>query len=95
MVLDRMVLDLPLMHDEVTAPQLLHIPEPSGRASPPVWGSADWLLGAQDLADACEEGDVEKFSQVLAEYDSMTKLDPWKTSILLKVKKRIPEEDFT
>ena len=50
---------------------------------------------AQDLADACEEGDVEKFSQVLAEYDSMTKLDAWKTGILLKVKKRIPEEDFT
>ena len=53
------------------------------------------LCTAQDLADACEEGDVEKFSQVLAEYDSMTKLDSWKTSILLKVKKRIPEEDFT
>ena len=52
-------------------------------------------LAVQELADACEEGDVEKFTNVLSEYDSMTKLDPWKTSILLRVKKRIPEEDFT
>ena len=57
--------------------------------------TSDLRLCTQDLADACEEGDVEKFSQVLGEYDSMTKLDPWKTGILLKVKKRIPEEDFT
>ena len=49
----------------------------------------------QDLADACEEGDVEKFTNVVAEFDSMTRLDGWKTALLLKVKKRIPEEDFT
>lgn len=54
------------------------------------------LLGAlQDLADACEEGDTEKFTNSVAEFDSMTRLDPWKTTLLLRVKKRIPEEDFT
>lgn len=49
----------------------------------------------KDLADACEEGDVDKFTNTVAEFDNMTRLDGWKTTLLLRVKKRIPEEDFT
>ena len=49
----------------------------------------------QDLADACEEGDTEKFTNAVAEFDNMTRLDAWKSTLLLRVKKRIPEEDFT
>lgn len=43
----------------------------------------------RDLAGAMEEGDVEAFADKLAEFDSMTRLDPWKTNLLLKVKQRI------
>lgn len=46
----------------------------------------------RDLADAVEEGDVDKFTDVVADFDSLTRLDAWKTTLLLRVKKRIPEE---
>lgn len=39
-----------------------------------------------------EEGDVDKFTDVVADFDSLTRLDAWKTTLLLRVKKRIPEE---
>jgi len=46
---------------------------------------------------ATEEGDAEGFSTALQEFDRMTKLDEWKTSLLLIVKKNIQagEEDYT
>lgn len=49
-----------------------------------------------DLAEAVEEGDQEKFADKLFQYDQMSKLDKWKTSLLLKVKDNIQsqEEDF-
>ena len=39
----------------------------------------------QELAGAMEAGDSQKFADSLAEFDSMTRLDVWKTSLLLKV----------
>ena len=33
-----------------------------------------------------EEGNSELFADKLAEYDSMTRLDAWKTTLLLKVR---------
>lgn len=45
----------------------------------------------QDVCDAVEEGDTDKFQDVVAQYDSLTRLDAWKTTLLLRVKKRIPE----
>lgn len=47
----------------------------------------------KDLAADLEEGEVQKFVDHIAEFDSMTRLDPWKSSILLKVKKRLEEGD--
>ncbi|KAI5370102.1 Putative NSF attachment protein [Septoria linicola] len=49
-----------------------------------------------DLAEAVEEGDQEKFADKLFQYDQMSKLDKWKTTLLLKVKDNIQsqEEDF-
>ena len=46
---------------------------------------------------ATEEGDPEGFSTALQEFDRMTKLDEWKTSLLLRIKKNIEagEEDYT
>lgn len=32
---------------------------------------------------------MEKFTQTVAEYDSMTRLDAWYTTILLRIKKQL------
>lgn len=40
----------------------------------------------EDIVSAFEEDDVEKFQDVVFKHDQIFKLDPWKTSILLKVK---------
>ncbi|OBZ79863.1 Vesicular-fusion protein SEC17 [Grifola frondosa] len=43
------------------------------------------------LVDAVEAGDVETFTAAVFEFDQVTKLDNWKTNILLKIKKSIDE----
>lgn len=53
-----------------------------------------------ELVQAYEQGNAEKFTAAVQEYDSMTKLDSWKTTLLLKAKKRVAAselegEDFT
>jgi alpha-soluble NSF attachment protein len=50
-----------------------------------------------DLAETVEAGDQEVFSDKLFQYDQMSKLDKWKTSICLKIKNAIEEkgEDFS
>ncbi|PFH54432.1 hypothetical protein AMATHDRAFT_134377 [Amanita thiersii Skay4041] len=45
------------------------------------------------LIEALEGQDVEKLTEVVYEYDQVTKLDNWKTNILLKIKRMISEED--
>ncbi|KAL4424294.1 hypothetical protein ABPG75_001595 [Micractinium tetrahymenae] len=54
------------------------------------------------LADALDEGDVEAFTNAVAEFDSLTRLDAWKTTLLVRVKRKITsreeeveEEDLT
>lgn len=55
----------------------------------------------QALTEAFEGADVDSFTDAIAEFDQMTKLDPWKVTLLLRAKKRIEsrdevdEEDFT
>jgi alpha-soluble NSF attachment protein len=50
-----------------------------------------------DLTDAVEQGDQEAFADKLFQYDQLSKLDKWKTTILLRVKNAIEEkgEDFS
>ena len=50
-----------------------------------------------DLSEAAEEGDQEKFADKLFQFDQLTKLDKWKTTLLLRVKEGIEEkgEDFS
>lgn len=49
-----------------------------------------------DLIDALETQDAQTFTNVVSEWDRLTKLDSWKTTLLLKVKKGINTEvDFT
>ncbi|URE43216.1 alpha-soluble NSF attachment protein [Musa troglodytarum] len=55
-------------------------------------GTREYKLLA-DLADSMDEGDVVKFTSALQEYDSMTRLDPWKTTLLLRVKNAIKAKE--
>ncbi|KAJ7961130.1 Alpha-soluble NSF attachment protein [Quillaja saponaria] len=53
-----------------------------------------------DLATAIDEEDVVKFTGVVREFDSMTKLDAWKATLLLRVKdalkaKELEDDDLT
>lgn len=44
------------------------------------------------LIDVIEGGDMESFTGAVFEFDQVTKLDNWKTNILLKVKRSIQDE---
>ncbi|KAI1343960.1 TPR-like protein [Xylariaceae sp. FL0016] len=50
-----------------------------------------------DLAAAMEAGDQDQFTDKLFQYDQMSKLDKWKTTMLIKVKNNIETmaEDFS
>lgn len=50
-----------------------------------------------DLVQCVEDGEQDAFSEKLFQYDQMSKLDKWKTTLLLKVKSGIAkeEEDFS
>ncbi|OAE31480.1 hypothetical protein AXG93_3128s1170 [Marchantia polymorpha subsp. ruderalis] len=54
----------------------------------------------QDLAAAIDEEDVGKFTDVVKEFDSMSRLDQWKTMLLLRAKnalkaKEMEEDELT
>jgi alpha-soluble NSF attachment protein len=44
------------------------------------------------LIEAVEAGDTEAFTSAVVEFDQVTKLDNWKTNILLKIKRSIQDE---
>jgi len=50
-----------------------------------------------DLTEAVEQGDQEAFADKLYQYDQLSKLDKWKTTLLLRIKNDIEEtgEDFS
>jgi hypothetical protein len=47
------------------------------------------LAHSQELAAATEEGDATAFTNVVAEFDAMSKLDAWKTRVLLTAKRLV------
>ncbi|XP_020577536.1 alpha-soluble NSF attachment protein-like [Phalaenopsis equestris] len=62
-------------------------------------GTREYKLLA-DLAASMDEEDVIKFTEAIKEFDSMTRLDPWKTTLLLRAKnalkaKENEEDDLT
>lgn len=62
-------------------------------------GTREYKLLA-DLADAIDQEDVVKFTDAVKEFDSMTQLDAWKTTLLLRVKealkaKELDDDDLT
>ncbi|KAI0032738.1 vesicular-fusion protein SEC17 [Vararia minispora EC-137] len=44
------------------------------------------------LVDAAEAGDLEAFQGSVFEFDQVTKLDNWKTAILLKIKRKLEQD---
>ncbi|TXT04348.1 hypothetical protein VHUM_04115 [Vanrija humicola] len=48
---------------------------------------------AKEIVDSCEEADVERYTAAVYQYDQVTKLDNWKTSVLLRIKKALEEDD--
>ena len=48
---------------------------------------------AQELMGACEEADVERFQNAVYQYDQVTKLDNFKTGVLLRIKKALEEDE--
>jgi alpha-soluble NSF attachment protein len=50
-----------------------------------------------DLTQAVEQGDPEAFSDSLFQFDQLSKLDKWKTTLFLRIKNNIEEtgEDFS
>jgi alpha-soluble NSF attachment protein len=45
-----------------------------------------------DILEAYKEGDADKFTDIIAEYDRIRKLDPFKASILLRIKRSLVKE---
>mmetsp|Transcript_3824 Transcript_3824/g.7470 ORF Transcript_3824/g.7470 Transcript_3824/m.7470 type:complete len:290 (+) Transcript_3824:88-957(+) len=59
----------------------------------PAFGSTRECKLLADLAQAMEEGDVQQFTTVVAEFDSLSRLDSWKTSVLLTAKKLVASRE--
>ncbi|KAL9226792.1 hypothetical protein vseg_002563 [Gypsophila vaccaria] len=59
---------------------------------PTFTGTREYRL-LSDLASAVDEQDIGKFTDVLKEFDSMTPLDAWKTTLLLRVKDKLKAQD--
>lgn len=47
----------------------------------------------QALIEAVEAGDQEAFTGAVVEFDQVTKLDNWKTGMLLKIKRALQDGD--
>ncbi|KAI3987216.1 hypothetical protein MKX01_031700 [Papaver californicum] len=47
-----------------------------------------------DLAASVDEEDVQRFTDVVKEFDSMTRLDAWKTTLLLRVKEKLKDKEL-
>lgn len=50
------------------------------------------MLKKKQLVAAVEENNIENFTNVVKDYDSISRLDNWCTTLLLRVKKAINEE---
>lgn len=46
----------------------------------------------QKLISACDENNADNFTQAIKEYDTISRLDTWCTTLFLRVKKALSEE---
>jgi alpha-soluble NSF attachment protein len=54
--------------------------------------SSIYFLFPKNVLDACEQEDVDAFTEHVTKFDQLTTLDPWKTTLLLRTKKLLQEE---
>ena len=50
------------------------------------------FVSNKQLVSAVDENSLDNFTNVVKEYDSISRLDTWCTTLLLRVKKTISEE---
>jgi alpha-soluble NSF attachment protein len=65
----------------------------------PTFSSTREFKFLMDLASSIDEVDVVKFTDIVKEYDSMSRIDQWKTTLLLRAKnalklKEVEEPDL-
>jgi hypothetical protein len=48
----------------------------------------------QVIADCCAKGDIRNFTNAVVEFDTISPLDPWKTSVLLKAKNLVKDQSI-
>jgi alpha-soluble NSF attachment protein len=46
------------------------------------------------IIDCIDQGDVDHFTQIVYDYDKLTRLDAWKTAVLLKIKKAMDSDEL-
>lgn len=46
------------------------------------------------MAESVDNGDLDQFTHVVKDYDKLTRLDSWKTAILLKIKRTVDSDDL-
>lgn len=46
------------------------------------------------LLAALDEGEVDQYTQVVADYDAISPLDDWMTKILLTIKRTLDEDEL-
>ncbi|CAP68292.1 uncharacterized protein PODANS_7_3940 [Podospora anserina S mat+] len=63
------------------------------REKDPSFGGQREFQLLSDLIEAVEAGNQEVFTDKLYAYDQMSRLDKWKTELLVKIKNQIEEAD--
>jgi alpha-soluble NSF attachment protein len=46
------------------------------------------------VVDCIDQQDIDHFTQLVYDYDKLTRLDAWKTAVLLKVKKSMDSDEL-
>ena len=58
----------------------------------PAFGDSREAKLVKDLIKHLEDEDIEAFTGEVAKYDKVSTLDAWYTTILLRIKKQIPDD---
>jgi len=59
----------------------------------PAWGDSREAKLVKTLCSEIEQQDVEAFTEAVKQYDSISRLDAWYTTLLLRVKKNLSDGD--
>jgi len=80
-----------LANDDMVAAKLML--EDEFKKADPTFTSTREARFLTDLIQSVEEQDLETFATVVQDFDRITRLDRWKTDVLLKIRKSLEEDD--